>query len=80
LQDPIAAILKSEIPSKLVKTLEKAGITIFGELLKYKPEDLKEEFKLSEDDVALIETAVKRLGFEMGRDYWKELEELKDEA
>jgi DNA-directed RNA polymerase subunit alpha len=80
LQDPIAAILKSELPSKLVKTLEKAGITIFGELLKYKPEDLKEEFKLSEDDVALIETAVKRLGFEMGRDYWKELEELKDEA
>ncbi len=80
LQDPIAAILKSEIPSKLVKTLEKAGITIFGELLKYKPEDLREEFKLSEEDVALIEAAVKRLGFEMGKDYWKELEELKDEA
>ncbi|MEO0139281.1 MAG: hypothetical protein ABIL16_03555 [candidate division WOR-3 bacterium] len=80
LQDPIGAILRSELPSKLVKSLEKAGITVFGELLKYKPEDLREELGLSEDDVVLIETAVKRLGFEMGRDYWKELEELKDEA
>lgn len=80
LQDPVGAILRSELPSKLVKSLEKAGITVFGELLKYKPEDLREELGFSEDDVVLIETAVKKLGFEMGRDYWKELEELKDEA
>ncbi len=65
LRDPIGAILKSEIPSKLVRTLEKGGITVFGE---------------EEDDIAHIETAVKRLGFEMGRDYFKELEELKNEA
>ncbi len=80
LADPISAILKSELPNKLVRTLEKGGIMLFGDLLKHSPEELKNEFGLSEDDVALIETAAKRLGFELGKDYWKELEELKNET
>ncbi|NPA79783.1 MAG: hypothetical protein GXO29_01865 [Thermotogae bacterium] len=79
LATPVAAILKSELPSKLVRAIEKAGIRTFGELLKYTPENLREEYGFSEEDVALIEEAVKRLEFEMGRDYWKELE-VKDEA
>ncbi|NPB03933.1 MAG: hypothetical protein GXO39_05920 [Thermotogae bacterium] len=75
LATPIAAILKSELPSKLVRAIEKAGIPTFGELLKHTPQNLREEYGFSEEDVALIEDAVKRLGFEMGRDYWKELEQ-----
>ncbi len=80
LANPISAILKSELPSKLVRSIEKAGINTFGELLKHTPETLREEYGFSEEDVAMIEDAVKRLGFEMGRDYWKELEEAGHEA
>ena len=80
LANPISAILKSELPSKLVRSIEKAGINTFGELLKHTPETLREEYGFSEEDVAMIEDAVKRLGFEMGRDYWKELEEASHEA
>ncbi len=80
LANPVSAILKSELPTKLVRAIERAGITTFGELLKYTPESLREEYGFSEEDVALIEEAVKRLGFEMGRDYWKELEEVSHEA
>jgi DNA-directed RNA polymerase subunit alpha len=80
LANPISAILKSELPSKLVRAIERAGINTFGELLKHTPENLREEYGFSEEDVALIEEAVKRLGFEMGKDYWKELEEASHEA
>ncbi len=80
LANPISAILKSELPSKLVRAIERAGINTFGELLKHTPQNLREEYGFSEEDVALIEEAVKRLGFEMGKDYWKELEEASHEA